>query len=314
MPSGSATHQIQGMADRRASPAHTVLITGATGFIGGRLARRLVADGDLVHAVVRRPDGDPLVAALMADGVACHRHDGTLASMRAIVGAAKPDVVFHLATRFVGTHQDADIEPLVRDNIAFGAQLLEAVRQLPNPRLVDTGSAYQHVGNADYSPASLYAATKEAFSAIVEFYATRLGVRVVTLELGDTYGQGDTRRKLIPLMLEAERTGKPMQMVPADTLIDLVYVDDAVEAFVIAGTRTSIAAGRETFAVRSGAPVTVAQLFEHWAAARGKRLDARWGARPASPTDATEPWTRGVVLPEWVPRVALESGLSGVSE
>jgi hypothetical protein len=59
------------------------------------------------------------------------------------------------------------------------------------------------------------------------------------LELCDTYGPGDTWRKLIPLMLEAERTGKPMAMVPAETLIDLVHVDDAVEAFAVGGKRAA---------------------------------------------------------------------------
>ena len=204
-------------------------------------------------------------------------------------------------------------EPMVRDNVLFGAQLLEAMRALGGltaPRLVDTGSAYQHVGNADYSPASFYAATKEAFSSIVEFYAARHAYRVVTLELCDTYGSGDTRRKLIPIMIEAERNSIPMNMMPGDTLIDLVHVDDAVEAFIVAGQRVMTGNGRETFAVRSGTPITLGALFDAWAAARGRRLVATWGARAPSAGDSTVPWTRATVLPGWEARLSLSGVLS----
>lgn len=86
-----------------------VLITGATGFVGGALARRLVRDGAEVHALVRRPVSDPAVVGLSATGVHAHHHDGTVATMKAIVASAAPEVVFHLATNFVGTHTEADV-------------------------------------------------------------------------------------------------------------------------------------------------------------------------------------------------------------
>jgi nucleoside-diphosphate-sugar epimerase len=185
-----------------AQVAERALITGATGFIGGRLARRLSADGWEVHGLVRRPPGDPAVRAFSATGSA-HYHDGSMESLTRLVAVARPTVVFHLAARFVADHRPNDIAPLVQDNVLFGAQLLEAMRLAGVTKFVNGGSAWQHFRNAEYSPVGLYAATKKAFEDVLQYYVEAQGMRAVTLELAEAYGPGDQRRKLIPLMLDA---------------------------------------------------------------------------------------------------------------
>jgi nucleoside-diphosphate-sugar epimerase len=87
--------------------AERALITGATGFVGGRLARRLAAEGWEVHGMVRRPPGDPAVRALASVGSA-HYHDGSMESLMRLVSLSRPTVVFHPAARFKGHHGSAD--------------------------------------------------------------------------------------------------------------------------------------------------------------------------------------------------------------
>src|SRR3990172_1511049 len=108
------------MAQKRA------LISGATGFIGSHLARRLARDGWDVQIIVRPGSNlDPLQTVL--DRVTVRKHDGSIESMKTIVEQARPSVVFHLASLFLAQHKPADIEPLVRSNVTFGAQLVEAM-------------------------------------------------------------------------------------------------------------------------------------------------------------------------------------------
>jgi nucleoside-diphosphate-sugar epimerase len=192
-----------GEAGEAGERSRVALVTGATGFVGGHLVRRLRADGWTVFSVVRRASDDP----------SAHHHDGTTESLSRIVTSVRPDVVFHLASRFVAEHGESDVESLVRDNILFGAQLLETLQAAGCSALVNVGSAWQHFGNAEYSPTSLYAATKQAFLDIAEYYVAAQGLRMVTVEFTDTYGPADTRRKLIPVMLGAERSGTELQMV-----------------------------------------------------------------------------------------------------
>lgn len=286
------------------------LVTGATGFIGGRLVRRLADEGWDVHAIVRRSLDDPVVKTLEPFARIWQHRDGA-SSLSEIVEGSQPDVVFHLASLFLATHSAADVEPLVRDNVLFGSLLLEAMHGAKRGVLVNTGSAWQHYENAGYSAVSLYAATKQAFADIAQFYAEANGFRCITVEFTDTYGAGDARAKLLPIMLRAERDGRELSMVDANVPLDLVHVDDAVEALVVAGRRAKRAADgtHEVFAVRSGQPLTMFELFAAWEQARGVGIAAKWGARPHRPREVLTPWTQGVVLPGWTPSVSLSAGL-----
>ena len=294
------------MADR-------ALITGATGFVGGRLGQRLAAEGWEVHGVVRRPPGDAAVRALASVGSA-HYHDGSMESLMRIVSISRPTVVFHLAGRFTADHRPADVELLIEGNIVFGAQLLEAMGAAGARRIVSAGSAWQHFRNRDYSPVSLYAATKKAFADLLQYFVEANGVQAVTLELSDTYGPGDIRRKLIPLMLDAERQNRVLSMVRGELPLSFVHVDDAVSAFIVAGKRllAGDVTGHEVYAVRSNERMVVKELFETWERARGVKLAARWGERPYRAREVLDHWTQGTPLPGWEPRVSLQEGLRGL--
>lgn len=293
-----------------ASANGVALVTGATGFVGGHLVRCLATRGIEVHAVVRRAMTDPAVMAL-SECAAIHYHDGHTSGLAEIVETVQPDIAYHLAARFVAEHGAEDLEKLVHDNLLFGVQLLDAMRSAHVTRFVTAGSAWQHYGNADYSPVNLYAATKQAFGALLQYYVEAHGIHAVTLELTDSYGHGDTRRRLIPFMLEAERLGNTMSMVHAELPLDFVHVSDVAEAFVIAGERVanSTVAMSEVFAVRSGAPLPVRELFAAWERSRGVEIQAKWGERAVREREVLDPWTQGKVLPGWAPRVSLEHGL-----
>jgi len=290
----------------------TALVTGATGFVGRKLAERLRADGWAVHVVTRPTSDAGTVAALAAAGCRVHVHDGTLASVTEIVGACGPDCTWHLATRFVGNHVPGDVPHLVRDNIEFGVLLLEALATTPSPALVTVGSAWQQYGNASYSPVSLYAATKQAFDDIAAYYAEVRRFRVVECLLTDTYGAGDRRRKLLVQLREAARTGEPLAMAgDGAQFMDLVHVNDAVAALLVGGTRAIVAAPgtAERWAVRTGHAITVRALVDRMSAALGCAVPVRWGARPMRPREMDTPWTAGSVLPGWAPTVTLDDGL-----
>jgi nucleoside-diphosphate-sugar epimerase len=293
--------------------AERALITGAAGFVGGRLARKLADEGWEVHGIVRRPPGDPAVR-LLSTFASAHYHDGATESLMRLVALSRPTVVFHLAARFTADHRPSDVAPLINDNVLFGTQVLEAMRDAGAKRIVNAGSAWQHYGNAEYSPVGLYAATKKAFADLLQYYVEAHGVQAITLELSDTYGPDDVRRKLIPIMLEAEKTERPMSMVSGELPLNFVHVDDAVNAFIVAARRllANDTRAHDVYAVRSNEVMSVKELFAIWEKVRGKSLKARWGERPYREREVLEHWTQGTVLPGWSPRVSLAEGLGGL--
>ncbi|MYN04299.1 NAD-dependent epimerase/dehydratase family protein [Pseudoduganella sp. DS3] len=292
--------------------ARRALLTGASGFIGSRLAQRLLDDGWEVHLVLR-PDsaGDALPAA--GPRLHLHRHDGSTTQLVEIMRAAAPQAVFHLASLFLAQHQVTDVERLVQANLLFGTQLAEAMAQCGVRLLVNTSTAWEHYEDGDYNPVCLYAATKHAFSALLRYYVECHGLRVATLKLFDTYGPGDTRPKALNLLKRIANEGSSLAMSPGEQLIDLVYIDDVLDAFLQAWqllANGGQAAAMAEYGVSSGAPLALRALAELYSQASGKPLNIEWGGRPYRPREVMVPWTRYQTVPGWQPKVTLAEGLA----
>ncbi|MGZ6912663.1 MAG: NAD-dependent epimerase/dehydratase family protein [Acidimicrobiia bacterium] len=275
------------------------LVTGATGFVGTALVRRLTNDGWTVDALVRDP------AAALPAGVTVHVIPTDIDELIGLVGSLAPSHCFHLATAFRGVHVPADIAPMVEANLGFGTALAEAAARVPDLRFVNTGTVWQHYDAAAYSPVSLYAATKQAYRDLLVFYAEVEGLAVHTLELMDTYGPGDPRAKLIPFLLRAGAEDTPVEMTDGTQLIDLVHVDDAVGALLA----TAAAPAGPVYGARGDGAITLRELVERFQAATGLTLDVRWGARPARPREMMRPWMTADPPPNWSPQVRLDDGL-----
>ena len=100
-------------------------------------------------------------------------------------------------------------------------------------------------------------------------------------------------------------------MSPGEQLIDLVHIDDVVQAFLIAaGCLDRQPAGtHETYAVSSGSPLPLRQLVELYRQITGTDVRVHWGGRPYRPREVMVPWNAGKLLPGWQPRISLEEGL-----
>ncbi len=255
------------------SGARRALVTGATGFVGGHVVRRLVDDGWIVDALVRDP------AATLLPGVGIHPIPEPIDDLIGLVDDLQPQVCFHLATAFRGVHVPADIEPMVTANVGFGTALAEAVSQAGECTFVNTGTVWQHFDARPYSPVSLYAAMKQAFTDVLRFYQEVAGLPVVTLELTDTYGPGDPRPKLLPILLRAARQHTQLQMTDGTQLIDLLHVDDAVSALLATADGTP----GETYGASGGETLNLRDLVARFESVSGLHVDAEWGARAARP-------------------------------
>jgi nucleoside-diphosphate-sugar epimerase len=111
------------------------LITGATGFIGGRLAAKLVDLGWTVHALVR-PSSN--VSALPA-ALHVHVFEGSARQLAALAADIRPDVTFHLASLYVADHAPEQVETLIAANVLFPVQLAQALSDLGPARLLMPG-------------------------------------------------------------------------------------------------------------------------------------------------------------------------------
>jgi len=286
-----------------------VLVTGGSGYIGSRLCRRLVADGHAVSLLL--PSQAPLEQlGETVRRVTVHRSAESWEGIRGAVRESQPDLVLHLASLVLTSHEPEQVGALVQSNVQFGAQLLEAMTLVGAPHLVVAGTSWQHYGDAEYDPVNLYAATKQAFEDLLTYWTNTTPLRTVVLKLMDVYGPDDPRPKLVPLLQRLAAEGGDAGLTPGEQLVDIVHVDDVVEAFLVAGARVgALAPGTcETYVVSSGSPIPLRRLVAEFEDVLGRPLPVRWGGRPYRPREMMRPWSKGRALPGWTPRITLRDG------
>jgi len=283
-----------------------ILVTGTTGFIGGHLVRRLLNDRHEIHALTRpETDQNPL------DSTIVHTHLGSTQNMIEIMEAAKPDAVIHLASLFIGEHKSADVEALINSNVVLSTQLAEAMSVNEVRLLINVGTSWQHYADADYNPVNLYAATKQAFRSVLSFYLETSDLRVINLEVFDTFGPNDQREKLFNLLNRLRVTGETISMSPGNQFLDPIYIDDVCDAFLVALKRLQSGQVKrsETYSVRSDDPIQLKELVKIYEKVSNIKLNVEWGGRPYRAREVMHPWSGGVTLPGWSPKISVEEGV-----
>ncbi|HEX9175424.1 NAD-dependent epimerase/dehydratase family protein [Mycobacterium sp.] len=260
----------------------TAFVTGGSGFIGGRLIERLVADGVGVRALAR---SDRAAAAVEARGAEAVR--GDLADVDAITaGAQGCDTAYHLAANVEmwGAWDD-----FVRDNVTGTQNVLAATKAAGVARFVHCGTeaaliAGEPLRNVDEtaplrpdSPAP-YAATKARAEQEVRA-ANRDGFETVVVRPRFVWGAGDTT--LLPSMVEMVKSGRFAWIGGGKQLTDVTHVDNVVEGLLL-GARNG--RGGDAYFVTDGEPVIfrefVSALLETQGVAAPSRSIPTWVAGP----------------------------------
>jgi UDP-glucose 4-epimerase len=301
--------------------ARRALVTGAAGFVGAGLVRRLLSDGHQVDLLLRAESDTWRINDVRAD-CAVHRADLADAEMvRAAVAVAQPDWVFHLAAHGAYSWQ-SDAELIFKSTVLGTLNLAQACVARGFDAFVHAGSSSEY-GHKDHPPTeqeapepnSEYAVAKVTGTLLCRHLAARHGLRMATLRLYSVYGPWEDPGRLMPTLATRAMRGELPPLVDPDTARDFVYLDDVCDAFVLAA-ETPVAGSDGIYNVGSGKQTTLGDLVEVVRSSLEVSVEPHWGSYEPRAWD-TSCWVSdpSKIARElgWHSRVGLDEGLRGLS-
>lgn len=285
------------------------IVTGATGFVGSNLCRKLLNQGWEVGIIADNRFGFENIEDIKNQ--LSILEDMSLEGITNFFQDYRAHVVFHLASLFIAEHESKQVENLIDSNLKFGSYILEAMRNSDTKLIINTGTSWQHYHTNDYNPVCLYAATKEAFMDILKYYVEGEELRTITLKLFDTYGENDKRPKLINLLNKFSEEKTELNMSKGEQMLDLVHVDDVTEAFIKAFEYLSEKKElkMEEFGISSGREIKLNEVIEIFESISKKKINVNWGAKPYRKREVMKLWTNFEKLPNWECKISIEEGL-----
>ncbi len=256
----------------------SVLVTGASGFIGTHLCIRLIACGARIHAVsreLRQPENENLQwwQADFAD----------IDAVRQIFRSVQPDIVFHLASHVAGARDLGEVLPTFYGNLASTVHLLTAAAETGCRRIVLANSSEEpQMFDSAIFARSPYAAAKWGSSIYGRMFYELFHLPVVMPRIFMTYGpnQKDVQ-KLVPFVVHNLLRGKAPKLSSGRRQADWIYVDDVVEGLL----RAAIIPGIEgcAFDLGLGSLVSVREIVEQIAEIMGASVEPEFGVLPDRP-------------------------------
>jgi UDP-glucose 4-epimerase len=302
--------------------ARRALVTGAAGFIGASLARRLLDEGHDVHVLVRPgSDGWRLrdIRGELNEHRADLRHPETVCRA---VQATRPDWVFHLAAHGAYSWQ-TDTQGIFDSNALGTLHLLDACVERGFEAFVHAGSSSEY-GLKDHAPSENEAPEPDSDYAVAKVTATMLcrqraalhRLRVTTLRLYSVYGPWEDPRRLMPTLVAYGRRGELPPLVDPETARDFVHIEDVCEAFLLAA-RARVSAPGAIYNVGSGKQTTLREVVDAARKALDIAAEPSWGSHEARPWD-TSVWVADPVKIarelDWRARWDLERGIKQLAD
>lgn len=296
-----------------------ILITGATGFVGANLVRRLCAKSHEVHIFTRKTSSQWRIKDV-------HRLKNHVVDLldkprlKNLCLKIKPEVVYHLATAGIydgcHIHENKQFE----NNFTGTWNLIEALSKVDYRCFVNTGSSSEY-GPKSFAmresdvcePVNIYGISKLASTLLCQHVGRKEKRPIVTLRLFSPYGPWDEKVRLIPYSVMRCLEKKPLELAHPGSVRDYVFIEDCLDLY----EEVVLKAGRlqgEIFNVACGRQHSVETVVSQIRKKCQSKSLFLWQERPGREFDqGVTSWRANMLKTfsvfQWRPKTKLSAGL-----
>lgn len=301
-----------------------VLVTGATGFIGSHVVRRLLAEGSEVHCLSSAVSSVyPVRLVDVRDDITLH--EGNLvdrSAMDNIVAKVRPSHVLHLGAYTHVGKSWSRVDECIQTNVQGTVNLLQALASQDYERFVYTGTS-EIYGDVDVPfredgpvhPISPYAVSKFAGEQFCRMFNNGLRWPVVMLRPFNAYGPAQSPDRVIPEIIVRALRAQPLAMTEGRQTREFNFVEDLAEGFVRAAFTPGVEGN--TINLGCGEEVSMRDIATAVLDLLGRPISPDFGVLAPRPTEIMRMFsdsTRARELLGWEPRHSLAEGLTKTIE
>ncbi len=301
-----------------------VLVTGASGFIGSHLTRRLVAEGAEVHALT------PAVSSVypgrlldLRDKIVLHEANITdRSAMDAMAQTVRPSIVFHLAAYTHVGKSWQRVDECIQSNIQGTVNLLKALEPIGYDRFINTGTSeiYGDIDvpfseDAQVNPCSPYSVSKYAAERYCRMFNQGLGWPIVLVRPFNAYGPAQSPDRIVPETIVRALRNHDIKTTSGRQTREFNYVEDLAEGFLALATTPGIEG--QLFNLGCGEDVAIRDVVTMILDLMGNPIKAEIGALPDRPNEIWRMYcdnSRAREILGWSPKHPLREGLEKTIE
>ncbi len=285
-----------------------ILITGSTGFVGHNLIPELLNQG---HEVIELTRNVKKSTSIYGDKTLKLDLNSDQEILREQIESMMPDILFHLAAHINANDNFDTMQKLLDANIILTNKVLDLIKGAGIKLFVNTGT-FAEFNKVELEPAYLYAATKTASRALVDYYSKAYKFKQLTVVPYSIYGGNDSQKKIIDIIFETLNNPNSTDLTPGEQMLDFIHINDVCQFFVNLLTCYKDLPYKTNYHLGTGKGNTIKSLASKLELATNSNANINWGGRNYRPTDimyAVAPIEENNRIIPWVPEITIEQGI-----
>jgi nucleoside-diphosphate-sugar epimerase len=293
-----------------------IAVTGANGFIGSRIVKRLVDYGANVHVMVREASDLWRIENELED-VNILRVDMKIPeTVTGCVRIAKPEYVFHMAAYGVD-HRQKDYIEAAHTNIIGTINIINAAKASGCSKLINTGTSMQYgnrpgpiIEESMYKPNNIYGSTKAAATILAHQIAQESEIDIATIIPFGVFGESEGSHKFFPHVILSVLRGIDVELSHCEQFRDYCYVENIIDGFLLAAVNKSIKNG--IFNIGSGETYKLKHFVKLITEKMEINCNIKYGSIDYRKNDLWSPKPDIKKISEtlgWKPRISLDKGI-----
>lgn len=280
----------------------TILLTGTTGFIGFKFLSFIISKNFFVIDILRNKNKNNKKLKKLKNlypkkykNIFFSNNNELLKKIKNI----NVDYFINFATLYNNDHSHHQIKDFINSNILFPTIIYDIISN-KTKKMINFGSMMQHSNDKDLVSKNFYAATKNAFEMISNYYAKKnKKTKFYNIKFYESVGDNDKRKKIIPTIINNYKKNMTTNILSNKLTLNVIHTDDIINSIMIL-LNNDIKSG--SYCIKNKYNIKISSLINNLNKKINKKIKVKYGNK----SNVSNFHSNLKILPKWKPIKNLE--------